>query len=130
MIDIHSQVWWHGSRKPLETIDFSHIQGGLHVGPKSLAAQFGPHLRSFRIADRVRIGQSKDTGEGWLKRAKSARKRGLDILVYLNRFEGIDPTRFDNHCHTTLNSMPDSRFKSLFPEAQISLLILRKDVLL
>lgn len=129
MIDIYAQTWWHGSRTPLTSIDYTHVQGGLHLGTKPVATQFGPHLKKFSLRDRLNVQKGKDTGEGWLKRAKAARAKGKDVIVYLNRIEGIEPALFDDHDHNRLNSMTDSAFLKLFPQATYSLLVLRDGVI-
>jgi hypothetical protein len=67
-----------------------------------------------------------------MMRAKAARRRGLDALLYLNRFEGFDPRLFDALDPATrdrLDTMPDSTFQRLFPQARHSLLVLTPHIL-
>jgi hypothetical protein len=126
------QTYWHGSKTPVDTFTFSGSQQGLHIGTLDHAKSFGPHLYAFKLYPSPRITHLKDTGEGWLLRAKRARKNQKDIISYLNRFEGIPPHLFDALTHAqrqSLDTVSDKDFLALIPCAQHSLLILRDNII-
>ena len=122
-----SSIWWHGSRKPLDTIDFSKNRG-FHLGPKSIAEQFGPNLYAFTLSS-LKIKTTKDTGDEWKQRIINAKKQGFNAIRYLNRFEGINPRQFDAFEHQYLNTISDTKFLTHFPNAQYCLVILKKGLI-
>ena len=122
----HPSIWWHGSRAPLTDIDWRHrTNGGLHLGTQAQALVRGAQLKGFFVAPHARLRRSKDTGKNWGARAADARARGFDALIYLNRYEGIAAF----HSSGNLDTMPDSAFARLHPDARDSLLILNPDIL-
>lgn len=118
-------IWWHGSQKPIDTFVFNDRRGGVHLGSKAQALSFGPHLYGFKLTRDIRLQTSKDTGEEWGRRAKRAKSR-KDGFIYLNRFEGVDPSVFDGLTDAqrdVLDTMSDTQFLKLIPDAHKSLLI-------
>lgn len=118
-------IWWHGSQTPIEKFVFNDRRGGVHLGSKTQALSFGPHLYGFKLTRDTRLQTSKDTGEEWGRRAKRAKSK-KDGFSYLNRFEGVEPCVFDDVSDSQrdkLDTMSDAQFLKLIPGAHKSLLI-------
>lgn len=125
---LQAHTWWHGGTDRLTTIDYRHPkQGGLHLGTLHQAIHRGPVLSAFRLYAGARLRVSRDRGGSWVTRARDARSRGFDALLYLNRWEGLHslPTLGD---WDAVDALSDTAFLRLMPEASYSLLVLRPGV--
>lgn len=126
--DLQARTWWHGGRARLEAIDWKHpLQGGLHLGTLAQAQDRGKVLTAFRLYPGQRLRRVVDRADGWVAKARDARSRGFDALLYLNRHEGLPP-REDLMDHLAYRDMPDSMFARREPHAAFSLLVLRTGV--
>lgn len=80
-----------------------------------------------RIAIRKgRVLRRRDTGSWREKDLREIASRGIGVVIYLNRFEGIPLEEFEEaraSCRD-IDALSDSRFRKLLPSAHDSCLIL------
>ena len=116
--------WWHGSAGPL-----IEIRPFLHVGTVAQARmRAGPacHLTRIAVQGRINIIRMRDTGSWRKADLRRALSRKADVVVYLNRFEGIPLEEFDaaRERVSDLDGLADAAFRRLVPSASDSLILL------
>lgn len=116
---------------PTKTID-----GGLHFGTLEQATmRAGKNSRLILAYLRApNLRRSKDRGGDWKSIIGSAKRAGMDGIVYLNRYEGmtteiIERLR-DSGDLQRLDGMSDAQFKKLVPEAMESYIVFSADQIL
>lgn len=123
--------FYHGSHRTPEDFLASAKERGLHFGTAAqantrvLGRQEGgalfPAYLHVRNPKRV-----VDTGSNnWKQEIKAAIGDGHDSLVYLNRYEGIDPREFDaaREEGIDIDALTDKQFQKRFPSARDSYVV-------
>jgi len=115
--------WWHGSREPL-----LEIRPFLHLGSLAQA-----QMRGGRecVLTRVQIlpGRTlrrRDAGSWKEKDLRAMASRGIALVRYLNRFEGIPIEEFDEaraRCRD-IDALSDAKFHRLLPSSVESVIVL------
>ena len=133
LVDDHGRprVFYHKTGSDFETFEDTNGQG-FHFGTQSQANMRavgqGANVRAVYLQAH-KVARVNDQPHGWMRTIQSARKRGVDALVYLNRYEGIPAERFESlfnegYTQNELDSMAEARFRQLVPEAQDSVVVL------
>ena len=119
---------YHGTGPGFTDFEASKM---LHLGTVEQAMMRQRGVVVGCLVGRLALLRKKDRGGDWKRQVTEIRSKGLDGVVYLNRYEGIPRGRFAElekrgYTHEQLNKLPDSKFKALVPEAQDSYLLLDK----
>jgi len=109
---------------PAKTVD-----GGLHFGTLEQATMRAGKqsrlIRAYLLASRLR--RCKDTGGNWKALIASAKRAGMDGIVYLNRYEGITTEVIARLSASgelqRLDAMTDAQFRKAVPEAVDSFIV-------
>jgi len=119
---VHDQDWWHGSTRPL-----TEIRPFLHLGTIEQARMRGGrgcHLTKVAI-ESCRKTRKRDKGHWTPAELKRLLMQKTEIIVYLNRYEGIPLEEFDAarlKC-AAFDDLPDAGFARLVPSAADSIII-------
>ena len=130
------QIWWHCGRlphnKPIQGAQ--HPNGGLHLGTFLQAKDrfgCGRGYFTFRISPSARLAKQRDHGTEWSGIARTCAQKGIDVLYYFNRYEGLANTRISDKFRShEIDAMSNTRFLRHAPTATWSLLVLNPDVLM
>jgi hypothetical protein len=120
---------WHGSNKPIPELGSDEGPDKLHLGTLSQAAMrsASKYLHLVEVSE-VKMRRTKDKGSDSPRVIARARRDGMGALVYLNRYEGIKTASLEHaleiHQGKDLDDLTDARFKTIFPEARSSMLVL------
>lgn len=120
---------WHGSDRVLTGFGGPDQADALHLGSLEQAAMRsgGKYLHLVKI-DAKTVSRTRDRGSDRRDVIRRARRKGVDAIVYLNRYEGIQTETLtgvlDAHPSLDLDAIPDAKFRRLFPEARDSVLLL------
>lgn len=125
---------WHGGPQPIEAVDLTlSLDGGFHAGTRSQAEMRNRKFIHEIEVELGRVRRSRDTGGHWRNRARDAKARGFDAIVYLNRYEGIPSERFAALALAKgsewLDGLSDAEFRRHVPEAQDSYILLRAEAI-
>jgi len=106
------------------------VDGGIHFGTAEQANMRSPargnvvpvYLRAEKLK------RTKDSEGNWKKTIARAKREGNEGIVYLNRYEGIPREEFQaafdkGITQEQMDSMPDSRFRKMFPSARDSYIV-------
>lgn len=109
---------------PAKTVD-----GGLHFGTLGQASMRAGNNSRLILAylQASRLRRCKDTGGNWKALIASAKRAGMDGIVYLNRYEGVT-TEIIERLQASgdlqrLDSMTDAQFRKAVPEAEDSYIV-------
>lgn len=130
---INERRWFHGSARVIHDFEQGAPREGIHFGTRDQAmmraSQF-LHEVELRCQAPRRVMDRQD----WGKTATGERRRGIDALVYLNRWEGMSTERVMDLAHKgyldRLDRVSDAKFRELVPEAEDSLLVLHPDIIM
>ena len=118
---------YHGTAQEFESFDEAKTYGGIHLGTRAQAVM---RSSKYLLECQVRFLKAvryKDAVSGWNDKIKAAKRKGAEGIVYLNRYEGIPTERvvmLHDKCRAEeLDTMPDSKFAKLVPEAEDSYII-------
>ena len=119
------ELLYHGTQKEFDKLE-PGVDGGIHFGTQAQA-----NMRSLGKGKRIigayinveKLKRVKDTGGNWQAAIRSAKSQGYDGIVYLNRYEGTTTENVVKHQGKNLDSIPDTAFKKLFPEAMDSYIV-------
>lgn len=119
---------FHGTRTDFETLDLTAtVDGGLHFGSEAQARmRAGRSGRLLAVElDVFSVRRSRDTGGQWKAKIRQAKASGCNALVYLNRYEGIPPERFEALAAQGVDPdrLSDAQFRRAVPEAQDSWIV-------
>lgn len=126
---IHDLV--HGTNTDFDNLDVSKTSdGGIHFGSIQQAKMRAAGKNSKIIYADIDIKNPKrykDDGSGWKNKIQRAKRAKHDSIVYLNRYEGLTTERIEHLSDMgkldTLDSLSDSQFKKLVPEAEDSYIV-------
>lgn len=103
--------------------------GGLHFGTLEQATMRAGNNSRLILAylQASRLRRCKDTGGNWKALIASAKRAGMDGIVYLNRYEGVT-TEIIERLQATgelqrLDSMTDAQFRKAVPESEDSYIV-------
>lgn len=118
-------IWYHGSRKLITSFE-DPGRAGIHFGTRQQAAQRNSaYLHEVSIQD-CRTGRTKDR-QDWREVTQRAARRGVSVLRYLNRYEGIPAERIEALAASgdlsKLDHLTDANFQKLVPEADFSIVV-------
>lgn len=119
------QLLWHGSDRRLVQFDGDALKGHVHLGSldQAIMRSAGKHIHLVSMPE-GKTKRVRDTGDINIKAIESARAQGYDLLVYLNRFEGIHAATLcrvlEEHPKLDFEKISDKSFRKLFPEASES----------
>lgn len=125
-------VVYHGTNSDIQAFKDSEVVAGFHFGSVQQAdmrvAGVGKNILPLYLSIQ-NPGRSTDSGGKWVGKIKAAKRAGHDGIVYLNRYEGIPREAFEraiqeiaakrggNPDYVRLDSLSDSEFKKVIPEA-------------
>lgn len=120
----------HGTRESFD--EFAPNKEGIHFGSVSQANMRSGKKMIKAYLSIQKMKRVKDTNGSWVKAIKSAKSSGYDGIIYLNRYEGIPYERFESLrkqgiTDEKMDSMSDTQFKKLVPEAQDSYITFEPD---
>lgn len=119
---------WHGSSQPIDCFGGPGQPDTLHVGNLDQA-----RMRNSKFLYQVQFDPGKttrtsDIGSDREGAIRAARRKGTDTIAYLNRYEGIPiedlEAALKSHPGVDLDRIPATKFRSLFPTARDSYIIL------
>lgn len=121
-------IAYHATSKEFEVLDPAEtVDGGLHFGSEDQARmRGGPRARLLKAEiDVSRPRRSRDQGGRWADKIRSAKSKGFDAIVYLNRYEGIPVGRIleAQAQGVDLNALTDAQFRRAVPEASDSWIV-------
>ena len=131
--DLNARMWYHASQHMIRDFENGAPGEGIHFGDIDQAKMRSSgylHEVALRSQNPKRV---KDQ-QSWKKTAQRARSAGADVLVYLNRYEGLSVDRvmdlIKDGTLDRLDDMSDAAVRKRIPEAQDSLLVLYPDIIL
>jgi len=123
-------VLFHRTQEQFEQLDPSRTKdGGIHFGEAEQALmRAGKSSHVYRAALRgSKVRRCKDTGGDWQSRIIAAKKARVDVIVYLNRYEGMSTEIIERLQRTgdlhRLDDLTDTAFRRLVPEARDSYIV-------
>ena len=126
----------HRTNGEFDTLDPSKtVDGGLHFGTSAQASmRAGKGSRVIRAYLKAKnIRRSKDRGGNWKSIIASAKRAGMDAIVYLNRYEGLTTEVIERLSASgdlsRLDDMTDAQFRKVVPEARDSYIVFSQDQL-
>lgn len=120
---------WHGSKDPVLTYGAKDKPDVLHLGSIEQAAMRCGHGYFHLLEVRPeKMRRIKDKGADKHATITRARRAGLDMLVYVNRYEGISTksleAALDQYTNDQIDAFTDTKFRRVFPEACDSYILL------
>lgn len=117
--------WYHGSKSPITRFRDDKIEG-IHFGSLSQARMRNPaYIHEVSIAG-CPEGRTRDR-QSWTDVVRRAERKGVGLLRYLNRFEGIPSERIEQLIVKgdidRLDKVSDAAFRKLVPEAEMSIVV-------
>lgn len=114
-------IAYHGTHEQFDRLE-PGPDGGIHLGTLAQARmRAGPNGRVIEVEfSAKRPRRSRDAGSGWKSKIAVARRGRHDAIVYLNRYEGISVDGIiaaEQIGVTDVDSLTDTKFRKLFPEA-------------
>lgn len=136
-VDANAQplLLYHGTRAGSTFLDFRVTDQGIHFGTLDQAVMRNPGRIIAAYIRAIRPRRLRDHPHGWRSAVRDAIAAGFDSIIYLNRSEGVPLDRFDRLravgiTGEQLDTMADSEFRSLVPEAGDSWIVFRPEQVL
>lgn len=123
---ILEKVLWHGSDR--DDLRLACIEPCFHLGTRQQAEMRWPDRHLYQAVVRVDARTSRRRDQGaWNKRALIACRNQTDIIIYLNRYEGIPLDQIG--AAAANDNVADARFRRLVPAAAESVIVINPDVI-
>lgn len=135
--DLGNRLFWHGSAYPRLALRAGRCSG-VHIGTLPQAySRRNEFLHAVTLTRRPkRVMRALDQGDRWPALIETARAEGVEIISYLNRWEGLDPLPrwmqvdyLNGPAYPPNPDYTDDLFLKDYPEAKRSLLVLNPELL-
>jgi len=117
-------VFYHGAQATTDALTGPEIHFGSMAQAKMRRAGEDSKILAAHL-DVKNPRRCKDMGGNWKKKIASAKAKGKDAIVYLNRYEGMTTANVvkAHEAGIDLDRLSDKEFKKWFPEAEDSYIV-------
>lgn len=123
--------YYHSSKENIKIFEKNKtVDGGFHFGTLNQAKARNNKGYIVEVELDIRkYSRSKDTGGNWKTKIDSAKKRGCNAIIYLNRYEGISTNNLLEVLNKgiDIDKLSDKDFKKYFPESEDSILMFNSE---